>query len=131
MIRSMGGYYADKFAKGFVAIGWERIGDLAKATDTDAIRNKFQAAYPQYKKGAVAGAVATLRKFRHEIEVGDWVITYDPSKREYLIGKVASDYFFDPKQISEEFPHVRKVTWEHRISRDALSPLPRIRLEAR
>ncbi len=122
MIRAgEGGYLAEKFAKGFVAIGWEELGDLTNIQTAEEIRKKYLAAWPD-KKGAVSNAVAMLYKFRHEIGIGDWVLTYNREKREYLLGKISGDYRFNPKLVDPEYPHVREVKWEHHISRDALKP---------
>ena len=123
MIRAgEGGYLADKFAKGYVAIGWQKLGDLTKTKTTEDIREKYLANRSDDKKGAANNAVAMIFKFRHGIKIGDWVLTYNREKREYLLGKVTSDYLFDPKLVSSDYPHVRKVSWEHYISRDALKP---------
>ena len=60
-----------------------------------------------------------IYKFRN-LKIGDWVTTYNPEKREYLLGKISSDYIFNPKIIDPDYPHVRHVKWERHISRDAL-----------
>ena len=126
MIRAgEGGYLAENFAKGYVAIGWRDVGDLTKVQTADEIRQKYLAARLEDKKGkgAANNDVAMIYKFRHGIKVGDWAITYNPEKREYLLGKITSDYFFNPELVDLDYPHVRKVNWEHNISRDALKPV--------
>ena len=40
------GYLIDEFARGFVAIGWHRIGDLSKITSQEEIRELYNRAYP-------------------------------------------------------------------------------------
>lgn len=123
MIRAgEGGYLAEIFAKGHVAIGWHQLGDLTNTKTADEIRQKYLAARLEDKKGAASNAVAMLYKFRHAIKSGDWVLTYDREKREYMLGKVFSDYLFNPKLVGPEYPHVREVKWEHHISRDSLEP---------
>lgn len=123
MIRAgEGGYLAEKFAKGFVAIGWHELGDLTKTKTAEEIREKYLATRLEDKKGAASNAVAMINKFRHGIEVGDWALTYNRETREYLLGKITSDYLFNPKPVGSEYPHVREVKWEHHISRDALKP---------
>jgi restriction system protein len=125
MIRAgEGGYLAEKFAKGYVAIGWREIGDLTKTKTVDEIRERYLAARLEDRKakGAVNNDIAIIYKFRHGIKVDDWVVTYNREKREYLLGKIKSDYLFDPKLVVSEYPHVREVAWEHNISRDALKP---------
>ena len=120
MIRAgEGGYLADQFAKGYVAIGWSELGDLTQYKTQDAIEEKFLETYPEEKKGAIANKVAMIYKFRHVVKNGDTVLTYDSLKREYKIGKILSDYFFDPKTVPP-YSHIRKVAWEKTISRDNL-----------
>jgi restriction system protein len=59
-------------------------------------------------------------KFRSVLSIGEIVITYDPDSREYLIGKISSDYYYKPGEVTD-YPHVRKVQWENKVSRDALT----------
>ena len=44
------GRFAEKFEKGFVAIGWHEIGDLSKTPTRDEIREKYLAAGWEFKK---------------------------------------------------------------------------------
>jgi restriction system protein len=120
MVRSgRGGYVADDFAQGHIAIGWPRIGDLSKAPTAAEIGEAYRRAYPEAKAGKIGNAVAMITKFRSTMKVGDDVVTYDPAKREYLIGKVTSQYVYD-ESIVRDHPHVRKAEWSGRVSRDLL-----------
>ena len=118
MIRAGGGDLTDKFAEGLVAIGWD-VGDLTTVRSQDELRAKYVGAYPKDKQGKASGAVAMLYKFRHDIKRGDWAVTYNPEKREYWVGEVASDYIFEEPA---EYQHIRKVLWKHHVTRDALKP---------
>lgn len=119
-----GAYLADKFAKGFVAIGWGDLGDLTKVQTMDEIREKYLASGLEdtKAKGAASNDIAMIYKFRRGIKVGDWVVTYNREKRVYLLGKVKSDYLFNPTLVDSDHPHVREVNWDYNISRDALKP---------
>jgi len=120
MVRAgRGGAAAEDFSRGYIAIGWGRIGDLSSATTPADIRRAYASAYPDAKLGEVGNAVAMITKFRSTIKVGDRVVSYDPSRREYLIGTVAGEYKFDASVVKEH-PHVRKVEWTGRVSRDHL-----------
>lgn len=118
------GRFVEKFAKGFVAIGWHEIGDLSKALTPEEIREKYLVARLESKKGknAANNDIAMIYKFRNVMKIGDWATTYNPETREYLLGKVTSDYVFNPETVDPDYPHVRRVKWEHHISRDALKP---------
>jgi restriction system protein len=59
-------------------------------------------------------------KFRKIMAPGDRVVTYDPERREYLVGSIEGEYRYEPGVIPD-YNHVRKVRWLGRVSRDALS----------
>jgi restriction system protein len=119
-----GGYLIKEFAKGFVAIGWKALGDMTAVTDLEGIRKCYIKAYPDAKQGEIGNQVAMFYKFRSVMQVGDKVISYDPEAREYLVGTIASDYYYKLGEVGD-YPQVRKVKWEGRVSRDLLSPASR------
>ena len=119
-----GGYLVRDFAKGFIAIGYQALGDMTNVTDQEAIRAKCIASYPEARPGEIGNQVAMFYKFRSVLLVGDTVLTYDPDAREYLVGKVNSDYYYKPGEVPD-YPHVRRVQWEGKVSRDALSAISR------
>lgn len=114
-----GGYLIKDFAKGFVAVGYREFGDMSDVTDLDTIRNKYIAANPQAKKGEIGIQASMFYKFRSIIQINDKVISYDPEKREYLVGTITSDYYYKPGEVPD-YSHVRKVKWGERVSRDLL-----------
>jgi restriction system protein len=119
MVRSSGGDLIDDFRKGYVALGFGDTGDLSDAVTPDAIRVLYERANPNEKPGATHNAVAMLRKFRTVMQVGDNVVTYDPSTRRYFIGTIESDYLYKRKLVGT-LAHVRKVRWIGEVSRDSL-----------
>jgi restriction system protein len=119
MVRSSGGDLIADFKKGYVAIGFGDTGDLSDATTAEAIRERYVQANPDEKPGAVHNAVAMLRKFRSVMQVGDQVVTYDPSARHYLLGTIQSDYIYKPGVVGD-LGHLRKVHWDAEVSRDVL-----------
>lgn len=122
MIRAgEGGYLSEEFAKkGYVAIGWWDLGDLSEQTNPENIRDLYLGAYPKEKPGKIANAVAMIHKFCNVIQKGDTVISYDRGSREYRIGEITSDYFYKENVITDS-PHLRKVEWKNKVSRDSLS----------
>lgn len=115
-----GAYLIEEFARGLVGIGWDKLSDLTTLNSRNDLRELYARAYPEEKPLKAGGAVAMVYKFRSTIKVGDKVITYDPTKREYLIGTIKSDYAYEPAGI-KDYPHIRKVEWEGRVNRDNLS----------
>jgi len=113
-------YLIEDFARGYVGIGWMDMGDMTDIHTQVEMRQKYTQAYPDAKHGKVGNAAAMAHKFRSVMQVGDKVITYDPGNREYLVGTITSDYFYTPNEI-RDYPNIRKVDWQGRVSRDDLS----------
>ena len=61
-----------------------------------------------------------LHRFRNEMKAGDAVLTYDPSRRVYLVGQITGDYRWDPSPDPDD-PNARPVQWRGEVSRDLLS----------
>lgn len=116
-----GGRLYDAFKdNSIIAIGWSDIGSLANVKTREQIAVLVAEAWPQWKPQAVAMSAGQLHRFRSEMKIGDHVVTYDPSRRVYLVGQIAGDYRFDPS-IDPDDPNVRSVTWQGEVSRDLLS----------
>lgn len=120
-----GGYLAGDFERAScVAVGWEGAGDFTEIHSIEAMRQRIRESFPDGKAGALGNSVSMAYKFRAEMRPGDAVVTYDPSRREYLIGKIAGEYKYAPGTVPD-YNHVRPVQWEGRVSRDRLSPASR------
>ena len=123
MVRSSGGDLFELFEGGVVAIGFETPLDLT-GLDREQIKEHYSNNNPEYSRYKVGGAVGMLDRIVNKMKTGDPIITYDPSSRTYLIGKISSDYIFDHGK--DPYFHLRKVTWESkRVSRDDLKPATR------
>lgn len=122
MVRAeVGGKYFDDFKdKSIIAIGWDRLGDMSALKDRDAVYKAVWQHWPEMKKMQVAMSVGQLFRFLREMKIGDRVITYNPSRRVYLLGTIAGEYRYDASLIVED-PHVRSVNWDAEVSRDLLS----------
>ena len=82
-----GGHLAAEFERlKCVAIGWPEVGDLNKIKQLDQVRAAVAKAYPDAKPGNVIISGSTLHKFRTVMRAGDRVVTYDPVRREYILG---------------------------------------------
>ena len=85
--------------------------NLSAVTSQEEIRERYNSAYPDEKSGKVGNAVAMIYKFRCKLEVDQKVVTYDSQSREYLIGSLSSDYYYDTDEIPD-YPHLRRVDWQ-------------------
>ncbi len=120
MIRAgEGAHLIDDFLEnGIVAMGWDELGDLSGKKKSD-IKRLMKEKYGEYSRGKIAISSGQLVRFLFEINIGDHVITYQPSTRTYHIGKVSGEYEYNSKRV--EYRHVRKVEWVGAVSRDLLS----------
>lgn len=106
---------------GFVAIGFggAKIDDIS-GSSREEIRKRVEAitrgATPQ-RIGSITG---NLYRFAQELQIDDWVIT-GLEDRQYLIGRITSDYQYDTKDTDHS--HRRSVEWHpRRVNRDEMTP---------
>jgi hypothetical protein len=72
-----------------IAIGWSDMGNLNNIdANRDAFKEKYIQIYPNAKKGSVANGAGMLYRFRHEVQVGDYIVFPSKSNREVNIGVV-------------------------------------------
>lgn len=121
MVRAgRGGYLIEEFKrKNIVAIGWYELGDMSKFRNSEEIKEAVKEKNPDSKQGQINISASQASKFRFDFQKGDYVVSYDPDRREYLVGEILSDYEFNTKL--SEFHNVRMVKWFGTVSRDNLS----------
>lgn len=120
-----GGYQVVNFERtSHIGVGWDGVSDFSSLTTLDAMRAALRNAYPEGKPGWLAASAGMAFKFRNVIAPGDRVVSYDPQRREYLLGTVLGEYEYRPG-ILPDYSHVRKVRWDGRVDRDALSTATR------
>jgi len=103
-----------------IAIGWSDLGDLSNIdANRDAFKEKYTQVYPDAKKGSVATGAGMLYRFRHEVQVGDYVVFPSKSDRKVNIGVVEGEYVYDSTQV--EYVQTRKVKWLKHLPRMAFS----------
>ncbi len=123
-------YLNDFIERKCVAIGWPAIGPVDAGVAADDI-----AALLIHSPGAdgsrhrASNWAGQIWRFLNEINIGDQVTTYDPGRRIYLIGEIASAPRYAPEGI-EDMPRVRSVTWKTEVPRDRLSQSARNSLGA-
>jgi len=122
MVRAArGGVLADEFwEQGVVAIGWPAVGDLSDTTDRERIIQLVKETQPEHKERHNVASGSQIYRFRSEMKKNDRVVTYDPSRRKYLVGTVSGDYRYEPGLI-QDLPNCRSVDWEGAVERDSLS----------
>lgn len=125
-----GGYLVNDFERaGCVAVGWHELGDFGPIRTLEDMRRRIAATYRDIKPGALTGSANMAYKFKEGISLGDRVVSYDPEKREYIVGNVIGDYEYAPNTVPD-YPNIRRVEWNGRVGRDALSVAARNTLGA-
>lgn len=109
------------YEKSAVAIGWHEMGDLSGLKSRQRFREWYSQIYPDDSAGRVAVNAGQLYRFVHEMHVGDYILTYIKDSREMLIGLLDGEYEYKPDLLDKEYPHLRRVKWSKRVSRDVFS----------
>ena len=109
----------EEFKKGYIAIGWQQMGDMSSIKTLAQMREAYVHAYPEAKPGSVGHGASMAFKFTKTMKIGDQVITYHREERKYLVGEVKGDYQYRPNVVGD-YPHVREVNWYGAVDRDAL-----------
>jgi restriction system protein len=99
------------FKKGYIALGWNELGDLSSLPPTpDTFRDRVAAAYPNAKPGSWPVTAGQLRRFVHEVKTGDLVVSRSKVEHVIRIGRVTGPYRYDPG-LDANYPHVRPTEW--------------------
>jgi restriction system protein len=116
-----GAKWIEDFAEhSVVAIGWDKLGPINAGQTREEIAALALHESPNASKSKLASTAGQIFRFLNEIRKGDGVVSYDPSRRVYLVGTIKGDPEFKP-ELFEELPRVRAVSWVGEVSRDALS----------
>lgn len=124
MVRGDGGSLYEAFReRGVAAIGWGKLAAHAKpGVERKQLITLYQTANPQMKQGSVVSGASQVWRFVNEIQNGDWIVTYSPANRLYLVGKVTGAAEHHPEWAEQGMPLARKVQWPpQELPRDNLS----------
>lgn len=120
MVRSQGGEYAEEFkSQNIIAVGWKDVGSLVGMTRAQIIE-RVKEVWPNYRPGKAIMSGSQLDKIANVMNVGDRILTYDPSRRVYSIGRIVGNYQFDSRS-EDGLANRRPVKWEKELERDRLS----------
>jgi hypothetical protein len=108
-----------------VGIGWEQVGPISAEDPDEEINERFANTYKDKEQNTRAAWANQVRRYLREIRVGDGVVTYDPTERVYLLGRIESDAIWNPV---DDLPRRRAVIWTHKVNRDGLSENARNKL---
>lgn len=128
MVRAEGGRLYDAFrGQRVVALGWTRLAPLAGAVESrQRLIEAYAALEPQRPRSSVVSGASQVWRFTHELQAGDWAVTYSPRRRVYLVGAVVGPARHRPEWTASGMPLARDVDWlAHEVPRDVLGPATR------
>jgi restriction system protein len=106
----------------YIAIGWSKMGNLAKLpADRDDFKKAVAKTYPQIKPGAIPVVAGTLFKFAYEMKIGDLVIYPSKIDRMVNLGTIEDGYEFKPSTDDGDGPNRHSVKWTGHIARPEFS----------
>lgn len=124
MIRGEAGRYYDDFRdKNIAGIGWVEFTPQAQVgMSREELIALYHASTPGLKQGSAVSGASQVWRFLNEISTGDWVVTYSPLNRTYLVGKVAGDARHSPELAADDIALVRPIQWlPKEVDRDSLA----------
>ncbi len=99
--------WSESIAAGTISLGWDEMGDLSTIPTLEAVKAKFIKLYQPDRNPK--NKTLALYDFAHSIKPGDIIFAKEGTLRIVGMGKVTSDYIFDPSRSEQH--HVRKVDW--------------------
>lgn len=123
--------YLDEFLdENVVALSMSRrMGAEALGASRKQLVKRTLELHPDWSKYKAGNHAGQLFRFLDEVQIGDRVVTYDPSQRRYYIGHIESEPRYTPSKL-ESLPYQRTVRWTLRAPRDELSVASRNSLGA-
>ena len=104
----------------FNAIGWAKVGDLAKIqSDREAFKAVVARTYSEIRRGAIPVVASTLLKFAREMRSGDRIVYPSKIDRKINLGFVDGEYSY--KANERRTPNVRRVKWVKQFDRTDFS----------
>lgn len=94
-------------ARSLVGIGWHEVGDFGLSSE--GIGEQVRATYPNARPGAIRQTIGQLRRFAHQIEVGDVVLTPITATRQVLVGEVTGPCQHNPAAETDNLTNTRAV----------------------
>ncbi len=115
------GYLFEEYhRKNVISIGYGILKDISEYNEIDGIKDITIEFYPHYSLIQISIMAGQLYRFKNVMDTGDYIITYDPNLRNYLIGEIIGNYNYNESLIPD-YPHSRKMKWLKLIPRDMLS----------
>lgn len=107
--------------EGFVAIGWDEMGDLSAIQPTrDAFKQAYARAFPLENPASIPVSAGVPYRFVVEMKEGDLIIFPSKPDRMINIGVVDGHYEYRPSAPHQK-PNTRRVRWLKHLPRTSFS----------
>ena len=106
--------------QGYVAIGWQELGDLKQYNDREAFKAAIAENIPEAKEGALPVFAGILHRFTNEMRKGDIVIYPSKHDRMVNIGRFTGEITYHEGD-ADEYPNRRGVEWLGHFPRNDFS----------
>lgn len=106
--------------EGYVAIGWQELGDLQQYPDRDAFKVAIAEKIPDAKVGAQPVYAGILQRFTHEMQAGDIVVYPSKHDRMVNVGRLTGEFAHIADE-ADEYPNRRRVEWLGQFPRSDFS----------
>jgi restriction system protein len=125
MVRADYTRYAPAFINGgYVGIGFLDNEDLShfEKLGKDWLRTQYEHYHPNESKMSTAQNVGQIWRFLSELTPGTFVVTPLPDDSQLQVGRIISDYYFQPNPTDSRYSHRKHVEWfKEPLRRSALS----------
>ncbi len=109
-VRAEYGLYTQDFVQGgYAGLGWLDGQDLS-GVDFGDLRDRLKDAHPDKSNASIGSWTGSIYRFIHDIRQGDWLLTPARDASRIYVGRVVSDYFFQPVH-DDPYDHRRRVEW--------------------
>lgn len=114
VVRADFGRHTRAFMNGnYIGIGWLKNSDLGEAykQGKEALRSLYVEDEPDASKMRVAVNVGQIWRFLDEVKIGSYVVTPAEETSTLIVGRLISEYYYEPHPMDSPFPHRKKVEW--------------------
>lgn len=122
MVRGDSGrLYEDFLERKIAALGWWELLEARPGMPREELARIYSAKRPEFRKGTIWSGAAQVWRFINEVQIGDHVVTYNPSTRRYLVGTIKGPSAPSPETSKDGMSVLRPVEWHGEIDRDLLT----------
>lgn len=110
-----------------VAVGWSELSLDLSGMSKEKLKSLLEERGQDHGT-KLGSAVATLDLFVNRLHPGDLILM--PDSNDIHLGRLQSDYFYNPRDLNSGYPHQHQVDWVQTVTRSDLTMELRSALKA-